>query len=71
MISPDFSEDKYPISVGRDKDIAVKRQEVKDLTSKRIFGSSVKVVKCEEITVRNNKKHFDITVETHKFVVSQ
>ncbi len=55
VISPDFSEDKYPISVGRDKDIAVKRQEVKDLTSKRIFGSSVKVVKCVEITVRNNK----------------
>ncbi|MBQ2055251.1 MAG: DUF4139 domain-containing protein, partial [Bacteroidaceae bacterium] len=24
-------------------------------TSKRIFGSSVKVVKCVEITVRNNK----------------
>ncbi|MBQ1676790.1 MAG: DUF4139 domain-containing protein, partial [Bacteroidaceae bacterium] len=55
VIAPDFSADTFSVPVGKDKDIAVSRQEVKDLTSKKILGSSIKVVKCVEITVKNNK----------------
>ena len=54
-IAPDFAAETYSIPVGKDKDIAISRREVKDLTSKKVLGSSVKVVKCVEITVKNNK----------------
>lgn len=55
-IAPDFAADTFSISVGRDKYIAVNRQAVKEFTSKKFIGSNVKVVKCFEITVKNNKK---------------
>ncbi|MEE3448426.1 MAG: mucoidy inhibitor MuiA family protein [Bacteroidales bacterium] len=55
-IAPDFAADTFSISVGRDKDIAVNRQAVKEFTSKKFIGSNIKVVKCFEITVKNNKK---------------
>ena len=54
-IAPDFAADTFSIPIGRDKDIAVSRQAVKEYTSKKIIGSTVRVVKCFEITVRNNK----------------
>lgn len=54
-IAPDFAADTFSITIGRDKDIAVNRQAVKEFTSKKIIGSTVKVVKCFEITVKNNK----------------
>ena len=54
-IAPDFAAETYSIPVGKDKDIAISRREVKDLTSKKVLASSVKVVKCVEITVKNNK----------------
>ena len=54
-IAPDFAADTFSITIGRDKDIAVNRQAVKEFTSKKTIGSTVKVVKCFEITVKNNK----------------
>lgn len=54
-IAPDFAADTLSISVGRDKDIAVSRTAVKEFTSKKFIGSSVKVQKGFEITVKNNK----------------
>lgn len=54
-IAPDFAADTFSITIGRDKDIAVNRQAVKEFTSKKTIGSTVKVVKCYEITVKNNK----------------
>lgn len=54
-IAPDFAADTFSISVGRDKDIAVNRQAVKEFTSKKFIGSNVKVQKCFEITIKNNK----------------
>ena len=54
-IAPDFAADTFAISVGRDKDIAINRQAVKEFTSKKFIGSSIKVQKCFEITVKNNK----------------
>ena len=60
-IAPDFAAYTFSISVGRDKDIAVNRQVVKDFTSKKIIGSTVKVQKCFEITLKNNK-NTDVSV---------
>ncbi len=54
-IAPDFAADTMTVSVGRDKDIAVSRQEVKGFTSKKIIGSTIKVQKCFEIAIKNNK----------------
>ena len=54
-IAPDFAADTFSITIGRDKDIAVNRQAVKEFTSKKVIGSTIKVVKCFEITVKNNK----------------
>ena len=54
-IAPDFAADTFSITIGRDKDIAVNRQAVKEYTTKKVIGSTVKVVKCFEITVKNNK----------------
>ena len=54
-IAPDFAADTFSITIGRDKDIAVNRQAVKEYTTKKIIGSTVKIVKCFEITVKNNK----------------
>ena len=53
-IAPDFAADTLSVSVGRDKDIAVSRTSVKEFTSKKFIGSSVKVQKGFEITVKNN-----------------
>jgi uncharacterized protein (TIGR02231 family) len=54
-IAPDFAADTFSISVGRDKDIAVSRQAVKEYTSKKIIGQTIKVAKGFEITLKNNK----------------
>ena len=54
-IAPDFAADTFSITIGRDKDIAVNRQAVKEFTTKKVIGSTIKVVKCFEITVKNNK----------------
>jgi len=54
-IAPDFAADTFSITIGRDKDIAVNRQAVKEFTSKKVIGSTIKVVKCFEITIKNNK----------------
>lgn len=55
-ISPDFAADTLSISIGRDKDIAINHQAVKEFTSKKFIGSTVKVTKCYEITIKNNKR---------------
>lgn len=52
---PDLAADTFAISIGRDKDLVVNRQEVKNFTTKKIIGQTVKVTKCFEITIRNNK----------------
>ena len=55
-IAPDFAADTLSITIGRDKDIAINRQAVKEFTSKKFIGSTIKVTKCYEITIKNNKR---------------
>ena len=57
-------EDTMQISLGRDKSVIVKREVIKDSTSKQIIGSKVKYNRAFEITVRNNKKYpIEIIIE--------
>ena len=57
-------EDTMQISLGRDKSVIVKRDVIKDSTSKQIIGSKMKYNRAFEMTVRNNKKYpIEIIIE--------
>jgi len=63
-VNPLTALDTLEVSLGRDKSISLKREMVKDYTSDRFIGTSRKVTKGWEITVRNNKsKEIDIVIE--------
>ncbi|MBX2900553.1 MAG: DUF4139 domain-containing protein [Cyclobacteriaceae bacterium] len=55
FIDPNNIKDTLAVSLGRDKRIVVKREKVKDLTSKNFTGSSRKETYTWEIAVRNTK----------------
>jgi uncharacterized protein (TIGR02231 family) len=54
-IDPRATGDTLTISLGRDKRLVVKREKVKDLTSRNVIGSTKKESYTWEITVRNAK----------------
>lgn len=55
FIDPNNIKDTLAVSLGRDKRIVVKREKLKDLTSKSFIGSSRKESYTWEISVRNTK----------------
>ncbi|HCM77383.1 MAG TPA: mucoidy inhibitor-like protein, partial [Cytophagales bacterium] len=55
FIDPNSIKDTLAISLGRDKRIVVKREELKDLTSKKLIGTNQKEERSWEISVRNSK----------------
>ena len=55
FIDPEISSDTLSLSVGRDKDIVVKREIQKDFTGRSLMGTTRKEQKAFIITVRNNK----------------
>jgi hypothetical protein len=63
-IDPETSGDTLTLSIGRDKDIVVMRENQKDFSGKSISGISKKEQKAWLITVKNNKSTpVDITIE--------
>jgi uncharacterized protein (TIGR02231 family) len=54
-IDPNSIKDTLAISMGRDKRIVVKREKVKDFTSRKIIASNQKDTYAWEISVRNTK----------------
>ena len=71
LIEPKATQDTLNISVGRDKSIAVSRDEVRSNSSRSFLGSSAKIQKTYEITIRNNKL-FEAAVEVvDQFPVSK
>ncbi len=63
-INPQLAKDTLDVSLGRDKSISVKRDMIKDYTSDKFIGSSRKITKGWEITIRNNKsKEIKIVVD--------
>jgi uncharacterized protein (TIGR02231 family) len=55
FIDPNNIKDTLEVSLGRDKRIVVKREKLKDLTSKNFIGTSRKESYVWEISVRNTK----------------
>ena len=55
FIDPNSVKDTLSVSLGRDKRIVVKREKVKDFTSRKTFGSSIRETYAYEISVRNTK----------------
>jgi uncharacterized protein (TIGR02231 family) len=61
-INPVTTADTLLVSLGRDNKISVKRNQLKDLTSKQVIGGNIKELKGYEIIVRNNNV-FPVDVE--------
>ena len=55
FIDPNNIKDTLSVSLGRDKRIVVKREKLKDLTSRKLIGSSQKESYSFEISIRNTK----------------
>jgi hypothetical protein len=56
LINPKTAGDTLNISLGRDKNIVVKRTSVKEYSKKQFFGSNKIDYRTFEISIRNNKK---------------
>ncbi len=66
FIDPNNIKDTLSVSLGRDKRIVVKRDKVKDLTSKSVMGNLKKENYTWEISIRNTKADaIKINVEDH------
>jgi uncharacterized protein (TIGR02231 family) len=64
FIDPNNIKDTLAISLGRDKRIVVKREKQKDLTSRKVIGTSQRESYTWEISIRNTKSEpVKITVE--------
>jgi len=64
FIDPNSIKDTLSVSLGRDKRIVVKREELKDLTSKKLIGTNQREEHSWEISVRNTKAELiKITIE--------
>ncbi len=64
FIDPNNIKDTLSVSLGRDKRIVVKREKVKDLTSRNFIGSTKRENYAWEISLRNTKSEaIRITVE--------
>jgi uncharacterized protein (TIGR02231 family) len=63
-IDPNSIKDTLNISLGRDKRIVVKREKLKDFSSRKLIGSSQRETRTFEISIRNTKSEVvKITVE--------
>jgi uncharacterized protein (TIGR02231 family) len=56
FIDPALANDTLNLSLGRDKAINIKREQVKDYCKTSFFGNKQQTSKAYEITVQNNKK---------------
>lgn len=64
FLNPFGTTDTLDVSMGQDKGISIKRDMIKDFTSDKFIGSSRRVTKGWEITVRNSKnKDVNIILE--------
>ncbi len=71
FIDPNSIKDTLSVSMGRDKRIVVKREKVKDFTSRKAIGSNVRETSAYEISVRNTKQEPITIVVEDQVPVSQ
>ena len=63
-LNPRYSNDTLELSLGRDKKVLVKRNQIKDFTKNQFIGGSRKEQKIVEITLRNtNTEEVDIVLK--------
>jgi uncharacterized protein (TIGR02231 family) len=63
-IDPNSIKDTLNVSLGRDKRIVVKREKLKDFSSRKLIGSNQREARAFEISVRNTKAEVvKITIE--------
>jgi uncharacterized protein (TIGR02231 family) len=63
-IDPNSIKDTLNVSLGRDKRIVVKREKLKDFSSRKLIGSNQREARAFEISIRNTKAEaIKITVE--------
>jgi len=70
MISPKTSGDTLNISLGRDKNISVKRVSVKEYSKKQFLGGNKIDYRTFEISIRNNKKQSINLILEDQFPIS-
>lgn len=70
MIDPKTSGDTLNISLGRDKNISVKRNSIKEYSKKQFLGNNKIDYRTYEINIRNNKKQSINLVIEDQFPVS-
>ncbi len=71
FIDPNNIKDTLSVSLGRDKRIVVKREKVKDLTSRNFIGSTKRENYAWEISLRNTKSEAIKIVVEDQIPVSQ
>jgi uncharacterized protein (TIGR02231 family) len=71
FIDPNNIKDTLAVSLGRDKRIVVKRDKLKDLTSRKLIGGSQRESYTWEISVRNTKTEAVKVVVEDQLPVSQ
>lgn len=71
FIDPNSIKDTLSVSLGRDKRIVVKREKVKDFTSRKAIGANVRETSAYEISVRNAKQEPIRIVVEDQLPVSQ
>lgn len=70
MINPKTAGDTLSISLGRDKNISVKRTNVKEYSKKQFLGSNKIDYRTFEISLRNNKKQTINLIIEDQFPIS-
>lgn len=71
FIDPNSIKDTLSVSLGRDKRIVVKREKVKDFTSRKAIGANIRETSAYEISVRNTKQEPIRIVVEDQLPVSQ
>jgi len=71
FIDPNNIKDTLSVSLGRDKRIVVKREKLKDLTSRNFIGSTKKESYAWEISLRNTKQEAVKIIVEDQIPVSQ
>jgi hypothetical protein len=70
MINPKTATDTLSISLGRDKNISVKRTSIKEFSKKQFLGNNKIDYRNFEITIRNNKKQSINLILEDQFPIS-
>lgn len=70
-IDPALANDTLNLSLGRDKSVVVKRDQIKEFSKTGVFGGKQQTTKAFDITVQNNKKQSITIIIEDQLPISQ